>query len=33
MKITAVSHVNEEFNHMQARVSQAGSISRTTLLQ
>ena len=33
MKTTAEPHVREELNHMQARVGQAGSSSRTTLQQ
>ena len=32
MKTTA-EHVKEDLNHMQSRVGQAGSSSRTTLLQ
>ena len=33
MKTTAEPHLKEEQNHMQARVGQAGSSSRTTLPQ
>ena len=33
MKTTAEPHVKEELNHMQVTVGQAGSSSRTTLLQ
>ena len=33
LKTAAEPHVKEDLNHMQARVGQAGSSSRTTLLQ